>query len=188
MQLPIRTIQVLCALAATLPPSLVPKEFDICNILVTDTSGRTYAGFHPSPTVRAFLGIPYAQPPVDDLRWKPAKPLKHAPLGGELVDASEFGNSCYQFRYKAWTRDPAMGEEMVKWGDIQTEESEDCLSLNIWAPARSKGKNEQALLPVMVWIHGGAQQEGGSSIPGQYSLYKINLYLQLTPGGTATSL
>ncbi|KAF8417158.1 carboxylesterase family protein [Tirmania nivea] len=165
MKLPIRVIQALCALAASLPPSLVPKEFDICSVLVTDTSGRTYAGFHPSPSVRAFLGIPYAQPPVDGLRWKPAKPLECAPPGGEFVDATRFGNSCYQFRYKTWARDPAIGAERVKWADIQTEESEDCLSVNIWAPVKGKYENGQALLPVMVWIHGGAHTEGGSSIP-----------------------
>lgn len=169
MQLPIRAIQALCALAAALPPSLTPKEFDICNVLVTDTSGRTYAGFYPSSTVQAFLGIPYAQPPVDSLRWKSTKPLEYAPPGGELVDASKFGNSCYQFRYMAFTRDPAMGEEIVKWTDIQTQESEDCLSVNIWSPVRRKGKNEKVLLPVMVWIHGGVHQEGGSSIPSQYN-------------------
>jgi len=56
-----------------------------------------------------------------------------------------------------------MGEEIVKWSDIQTAQSEDCLSVNVWVPVRGKGKE---LLPVMVWIHGGAHHEGGSSIPG----------------------
>ena len=166
MQLLLLAIQALGALTAALPPSLTPNAFDVCNLLVTDKSGRTYAGVHPSPTVRAFLGIPYAQPPVGALRWKPAKPLEYAPLGGGPVDASKFGNSCYQFRYKTWLRDPAMGEEAVRWSDIQTDESEDCLSVNIWAPVRGSGKDEKELLPVMVWIHGGAHQEGGSSIPG----------------------
>jgi len=168
MQLPIKAIESLCALAAALPPSGIPKEFDICNLLVTDTLGRTYAGFHPSPTTRAFLGIPYAQAPVNALRWKPPKPLESAPPGGELVDASEFGKSCYQFRYKSFLRDPVMGEDKVEWSDIQTDESEDCLSLNIWAPVR-KPKKEKELLPVMVWIHGGGFVEGGSSTPGQYT-------------------
>ncbi|RPB29279.1 hypothetical protein L211DRAFT_266146 [Terfezia boudieri ATCC MYA-4762] len=91
-------------------------------------------------TVRAFLGIPYS---VDALGWKPEKPLEHAPPGGELVNASELDNCCYQFQYKTWNRDPAMGEEIVKWSDIQMEKSENRLNVNIWASSKRQ-RQEQA--------------------------------------------
>jgi para-nitrobenzyl esterase len=99
-------------------------------------------------TVRSFLGIPYAAPPVGDLRWKP--PVAAAEWAG-VREATEFGARCMQGPIYADMifRDPGI--------------SEDCLTLNVWAPAND-GK---AKLPVMVWIHGGGFVAGGSSEPRQ---------------------
>jgi len=81
--------------------------------------------------VRAFLGIPYAAPPVGDLRWRAPQPPT-AWTG--VLDATNPGNQCTQTRIR----------------DRGVAGSENCLFLNIYAPDRS----DQAL-PVMVWIHGG---------------------------------
>jgi para-nitrobenzyl esterase len=93
--------------------------------------------------VDAFLGIPYAAPPVGDLRWKP--PMPAAKWGDR--DATKFGSRCMQTDvfHDMVFRDPGI--------------SEDCLYLNVWAPAKSSGKK----LPVMVWIYGGGFVAGATS-------------------------
>lgn len=88
--------------------------------------------------VRSYLGIPYAAPPVGDLRWKPPQPVK--PWKGIKV-AKAFPAMCPQFAF------------------IPGPQSEDCLGLNIWTPAKSASEK----LPVMVWIHGGGFIIGASS-------------------------
>lgn len=93
--------------------------------------------------VRIFRGIPYAQPPVGPLRWKPPAPL---PAWQGVRKASDFGPACVQPRARSsgiYTNPP---ERMA----------EDCLTLNIWAPRDAKAA------PVFVWIHGGALVGGYS--------------------------
>jgi para-nitrobenzyl esterase len=94
--------------------------------------------------VSAFLGIPYAAPPVGALRWKPPEP----PLPWDGIrPATEFGPRPMQ---------PAVYKDMV-FRDPGC--SEDCLSLNVWTPAH----DAKARLPVMVWIFGGGFLAGGTS-------------------------
>ena len=94
--------------------------------------------------VRMFSGIPYAAPPVGDLRWRPPQPV--VPWEG-VRDATKPGPACMQGQM---------------FGDISFDQkSEDCLTLNIHAPAQAK----DGRLPVMVWIHGGGFQAGGGAEP-----------------------
>lgn len=91
--------------------------------------------------VRVFKGIPYAQPPVGPLRWRPPARL---PVWQGVRKATAFGSACVQPRSRAvsiYTNPP---EKM----------SEDCLTLNIWTPRQARN------LPVFVWIHGGALVSG----------------------------
>jgi len=94
--------------------------------------------------VMAFKGIPYAAPPVDNLRWAPPAPV--APWSG-VRSAHSFGYHCVQ---------------SVVYSDMAFHDpgpSEDCLTLNVWTPANaSPGK-----LPVMVWIYGGGFNGGTTS-------------------------
>jgi len=93
--------------------------------------------------IRTFKGIPYAAPPVGDLRWRPPQPVK--PWSG-LRAAAAFGSDPPQVA-TARTRAPDM--------------SEDCLTLNIWAPETKRGE----LRPVMVWVYGGSYVSGSASDP-----------------------
>jgi para-nitrobenzyl esterase len=91
-----------------------------------------------------FKGIPYAQPPVGQLRWKP--PLPVAKFKG-VRDATQFGAACIQ---------PTRRVESIYSGSVLAT-SEDCLSLNIWTPPDARNA------PVFVWIHGGALVSGASN-------------------------
>ncbi len=93
--------------------------------------------------VQSFKGVPYARPPVGDLRWR--APRRAEPWTGER-DAGQVGAICIQ--------PPANGDNGV--GPLPM--SEDCLTLNVWAPADREGP-----LPVMVWIHGGGLNNGSGT-------------------------
>ncbi|XP_069474589.1 cholinesterase isoform X2 [Ambystoma mexicanum] len=104
-----------------------------------------------SGTVTAFLGIPYAEPPIGHLRFR--KPEPHKPWT-HIWNATTYGNSCYQYVDQTFPGFP--GSEM--WNP-NTPLSEDCLYLNIWVPF-PKTKNAS----VMVWIYGGGFETGTSSL------------------------
>ncbi|MBS0470048.1 MAG: carboxylesterase/lipase family protein [Proteobacteria bacterium] len=111
---------------------------------VTVESG-TLAGTSDG-SVDVYKGIPYAAPPVGDLRWMPPAP---AAKWTGTRDATEFGAICPQ---------PARGDGVMAMGFGQ-KQSEDCLFLNVFAPHGAHNA------PVMVWIHGGAHRFGSSSGP-----------------------
>lgn len=104
--------------------------------------------------VLIYKGIPFAAPPVDELRGKPLQPVK--PWDGLLV-ADKFRAAAMQPPFPK--DDPLYYREFYTEGD--PEYSEDCMYLNIWAPAEAAGKPE-AKAPVAVWIHGGALSHGYS--------------------------
>jgi len=111
---------------------------------VPDTVVRTRTGLVQGETVgdlRAFRGIPYAAPPVGELRWRPPAPA----VGWSAVrDATAFGPQCIQLNASGAVRG-----------------SEDCLTLNVYT-AVPKGASKQ---PVMVFIHGGGNKRGSARAP-----------------------
>jgi para-nitrobenzyl esterase len=98
--------------------------------------------------VAAWLGIPYAAPPVGERRWRAPQPV--APWDGARP-ATGFGPDCLQVPVES---DAA---------PVGTEPAEDCLYLNVWRPAAETGAEAEAPLPVLVWIHGGGYVNGGAS-------------------------
>src|SRR5713226_8187296 len=128
-------------------------------VLINTSNGYLSPG-SPSPTVRleagilegmhfsalqnevAFLGVPYATPPVGDLRWKPPQPV--SPWTGTLK-ATEFGAACPQL--------PASWFPPIGW-------NEDCLYLNVWTTQFSAS----AKLPVIVYFYGGSNTAGYSQM------------------------
>ncbi|PWN86764.1 hypothetical protein FA10DRAFT_297766 [Acaromyces ingoldii] len=91
--------------------------------------------------IRSFKGIPFAEPPVGNLRWQsPRSPQ----LWNTTLDTTKFGQSCWSF---------------LTLVPPPTVESEDCLTVNVWSPATDTQDN----LPVMVWIYGGGFQFGSTA-------------------------
>ena len=108
---------------------------------------KTAAGLVKGTTVadgavKVFSGIPYAAPPVGDLRWRPPQPV--TPWQG-VKDATVPGAACMQGKVFDDISFPQLGE--------------DCLTVNVYTPAKAER------LPVMVWIHGGGFYAGGGPEP-----------------------
>src|ERR1035437_7522516 len=113
--------------------------------LITGTPGS-------DPSVTVYQGIPYAAPPVGNLRWKAPQPV----VGWKGVRAADkFGDVCMQNPLKEGSF------YQVEFYEKTEPMSEDCLYLNLWTAAASSAEKR----PVMVWIHGGGFVEGSGSLP-----------------------
>jgi para-nitrobenzyl esterase len=121
-----------------------PAQSNPASDTVVHTAGGAVQGFI-NDGVAEFRGIPYAAPPVGNLRWKP--PKSPVPWTG-VRDATQFGNICLQVT----TLGPFAGPANA---------NEDCLYLNVYSPDVHPASNE--LLPVLVWIHGGGNLDGASN-------------------------
>ncbi|CAE6499568.1 unnamed protein product [Rhizoctonia solani] len=122
------------------------------NVVVHGSSGLSYVGLHNATSGQDyFLGIPFAQPPVGPLRFKPPAPW--TPDNISVLNATLDGASC---------------EQNVPFTNNRI--SEDCLTLNVWKPANVTDK-----LPVMVWIYGGGFYEGEiQRYPGTHLLERAH--------------
>lgn len=97
-----------------------------------------------SGDIAVYRGIPYARPPVGELRWRPPLQL---PRWRGVRDATQFGAACVQ---------PPSSETSIYYSTFPVM-SEDCLFLNVWAPPHAQNA------PVLVWIHGGSLVSGAGS-------------------------
>ncbi|KAI0091678.1 carotenoid ester lipase precursor [Irpex rosettiformis] len=120
----------------------------------------TFAGVH-NGTVDVFLGIPFAEPPTGDLRFR--LPVANKPYVGSH-DATNFGPACLQLPIVYTIPDDfapeakAVLEEQSSAGDLANT-SEDCLTINVWKPSNVPNHEK---LPVVIWMYGGGFQERGS--------------------------
>ncbi|MFB0610778.1 carboxylesterase/lipase family protein [Aurantiacibacter poecillastricola] len=116
-----------------------PAAAQVVSLEVGQVAGETVDG------ISAWKGIPFAQPPVGELRWRAPQPVE--PWQG-VRETTEYANDCMQIPFAA---DAA---------PLGTPPAEDCLYLNVWRP---EGTTAQDRLPVMFWIYGGGFVNGGSS-------------------------
>jgi para-nitrobenzyl esterase len=127
-----------------------------------EANGERLLGERLANGVAAFRGIPFAEPPVGDLRWQRPRPLT---IGKNERDATRFAPACMQVpRILNWYRD--LAETFGAPGDVfeDLDVSEDCLYLNVWTP----NLHATASLPVMVYIHGGSNKSGWSYEPNYH--------------------
>jgi para-nitrobenzyl esterase len=110
--------------------------------------------------IAVFKGIPFAAPPVGQLRWREPQPV--APWSGTL-DANKPSHPCMQNLQGVDNFVQPLAETYgVAYAPQRLDPSEDCLYLNIWTPQLQPG----AHLPVMVWLHGGSNRVGSGGEPG----------------------
>ena len=155
------------------------NTFSLCLLVllsVRDISGRTsdslkvttkngvlvgrHSSTHSGRAMRSFMGIPYAKPPVGDLRFKDAVPAD--PWTGEKL-VLEYSSICTQ-------RDPFMRHSSVSG-------SEDCLYLNVFTPSKAYLDEQKKPLPVLVWFHGGGFVCGSASYFGPDFLMEHDIIL-----------
>ena len=109
--------------------------------------------------VAAFLGVPFAQPPLAERRFLPPEPLERMQ---SAVDATAFAPACMQTDYMVdWYRELIADFGGDPRGFARPEFDENCLHLNVWTP----DSEPDTPLPVMVWIHGGGYRGGWSFEP-----------------------
>jgi para-nitrobenzyl esterase len=131
------TAAFILATACAQTPAPVPADGPVVQAPAGPVQGRTEGA------LRVFKGIPYAQPPVGQARWKPPVAM---PRWTAVRNAGQFGAPCMQ---------PTARTPSIYSSDIGAP-SEDCLTLNVWSPADARAA------PVLVWIHGGALNTGSS--------------------------
>jgi carboxylesterase type B len=119
----------------TKPPSVTLAQGQVVGTQLRDSFPQT---------VDAFLGVPYALPPVGDRRFRPALKVSHSL---DIIDASKYGHA-------------APGKALLSGGP-KLVQSEDCLTANIFRPA---GNNDAGKLPVAVYFHGGAFNRGSAAM------------------------
>src|ERR1700758_1737529 len=122
--------------AVSIPKIKVPHKDKTNSVRVTTDKGLVEGAYTADHQVIFFKGIPYAAPPTGELRWQPPQP---AAKWKGVLSTKEFGSHCIQ---------------STSYPDMVFHDpgpSEDCLTLNVWAPANAK----RGSLPVMVWIYGG---------------------------------
>lgn len=141
------------AIAASLVSCSQKTESDVNPILTIE--GGQVKGVELAGSI-VYKGIPFAAPPVGDLRWRAPQPVV---AWDTVMLADHFLNAGPQSAH-----DPNDGNYGTEFFETDAPFSEDCLQLNVWTPKGAAGHAKQKL-PVALWIHGGGYQAGWSFEP-----------------------
>jgi len=170
-------------------PGIMPalEGFESEEVVIADVSSErltrlgSVVGFEGAFDSHAWHGIPFAEPPVGNLRWRP--PRRPQPWA-DTLDALAYGSACVQLA------DLLGGDEGVEPGSVMG--SEDCLRLNVWAPRYEETTVPSGgdRLPVMFWIHGGGNTVGsagpmyeGSKLAASQGVLVVSTGYRLGPFG-----
>ncbi|CAI7595607.1 unnamed protein product [Penicillium glandicola] len=148
-----------------------PRTLSNALQLNVETKTGTFTGLYNDtyPNVRQFLHIPFAQPPLGDLRWLPPQKLASS---SKKHDSTMWGPACPQYvssstsmwnEYEPSSLLMSIGEDLNQ-GSTAWSTSEDCLSLAVWTPAKATKKSK---LPVALFVTGGGGVTGGIPIASQ---------------------
>ena len=142
----------------------------------------------PIKTVNTFLGVPYALPPINSLRFRPPQPPKT--WKPRIYNATFFRNVCPQKRYSYFLNSIRLVWPEFSW---EKDSSEDCLYANIFSPGKNAG-NSSGLYPVIMFIHGGSNILGTSArhtTPGEvlprWGIVLVTIQYRLGPFGFMTT-
>lgn len=141
-----KNFQILCFTLLIISINTVAQETNSFAVQVTIENGTIEGNYDTHSGIQRYFGIPFAQPPIGDLRWKAPQPVKN---WEGIKETKEFG--------------PRPMQTMV-FGDMKSRSngvSEDCLYLNVWTPANRNTKD----LPVLVYFFGGGNVAGDASEP-----------------------
>jgi len=160
-------------LAADFPPSNSSQCGNSSVLTVEISTGTLHGAFVPSNScVRQFRGIPYGRAPIGDLRFEPPQPA--LPFGD--IEVKKYAPSCPQYLMEIpptiYTR--YVPEYNLEGLNITSPNlSEDCLTLSVWSPANAPSEQggpgflRRPLLPVLIYVYGGAFLTGGEDVPAQ---------------------
>lgn len=148
---------------------------------IATTSGHAQGKIDPKlPNVRQFLGIPYAQPPVGDLRWTAPQALSQPDA---QIEAIKLPPSCNQFLSDTGSSLYVRDVLQFNLQGLNTtgSTSEDCLTASVWTPSHEaakhgwskKGHKEEGL-PVLIFFYGGGFSTGGEDVPYQIPAQWVN--------------
>ncbi|PVF94941.1 alpha/beta-hydrolase [Serendipita vermifera] len=136
---------------------------------VIQTSSGKLQGIAVSNSTNAYLGVPFAVPPLGPLRFAAPRALDTPTI---TRNAKTFGPACIQLPASKLTESP-------------TGDSEDCLSINVWTPcAKSSSNSRQSPKPVLIWVYGGGWNTGSSS----FTLYNMTKFADAHPEMIIVSL
>lgn len=149
----------------TVTAALLASSVATASTLVRLESGLQVQGrlAADEPAVAEFLGIPFAQPPIGNLRWQPPQQYQVSNTSSTVVNATALPPSCWQYISKI---PGILRVDVPEFMIGNAGMSEDCLTVSVWTPTGALDSDAEKL-PVLIWFYGGGFATGGTDVPYQ---------------------